>query len=59
MIYSQTTYLVTQAQTADNVFPRLRVIAQKTWESPPLTPDYGEFQTIMAAIGHAPGYALE
>ena len=49
----------TQAQTADAIFPRLRVIAQKTWDSPPLTSVYSEFQTIMNAIGHSPGYTLD
>lgn len=49
----------TQSQTADNIFPRLRVISQKTWESPMLTPVYSEFQVIMDAIGHSPGFALD
>ncbi len=37
----------------------LRVIAQKTWRSPRLTPDYDEFVPMMDVIGHAPGYQLD
>lgn len=47
----------TEEQISVGIFPNLRVIAQKTWESPLLTPRYVEFQPIMDAIGHAPGYA--
>jgi hexosaminidase len=46
----------TEGEVATNIFPRLRVIAQKTWESPPPAPDYAGFAAQMQAIGHAPGY---
>jgi hexosaminidase len=35
---------------ADGIAPRLAVLAQKTWSSPPLTPSYARFQTIMRAL---------
>jgi hexosaminidase len=44
-------------EIAVDIAPRLRVIAQKSWQSPLLTPDYASFQPIMDAVGHAPGYA--
>jgi hexosaminidase len=44
----------TITQTAAGIAPRLAVIAQKTWNSPPLTPSYAEFQRIISAIGFAP-----
>lgn len=44
----------TISQTAAGIAPRLAVIAQKTWNSPPLTPSYVEFERIIAAIGFAP-----
>lgn len=48
----------TEAQIATGIFPNLRVIAQKTWESPSLTPRYADFLPIMQAVGHAPGYGI-
>jgi hexosaminidase len=47
---------LTLAQIAAGLFPRLRMLAQKTWGSRPLTPSYTEFERIMAVLGHAPGY---
>lgn len=44
------------AQITSGIYPRLRVIAQKTWESPLLAPSYGGFQGVMTSVGHAPGY---
>ena len=44
----------TISQTAAGIAPRLAVIAQKTWNSPTLTPSYAEFQRIIASIGFAP-----
>jgi hexosaminidase len=41
----------TIAQTAAGIAPRLAVIAQKTWDSPPLTASYPQFQRIAAAVG--------
>ena len=46
----------TLEQIAEDLFPRLRMIAQKTWDSPPLAPSYPEFAEIMQTLGHAPGY---
>lgn len=45
-------------QIAAGIATRLRIVAQKTWESPQLTDDYAAFQRIEAAVGHAPGYVL-
>lgn len=47
-----------EAGIAVKIFPRLRVMAQKTWNSPALTPSYAEFQNMINTVGHAPGYAL-
>jgi hexosaminidase len=44
----------TIAQTAAGIAPRLAVIAQKTWNSPLLTPSYARFQRVIGAIGSAP-----
>jgi hexosaminidase len=46
----------TEEQIATGIAPRLRVIAQKTWGSPLLTPSYAEFEDIARATGHAPGF---
>ena len=51
--------LGSEEKIAGDIAPRLRVIAQKGWQSPLLTPSYGEFQAFSNAIGHAPGYALQ
>ena len=45
----------TDAQTAAGIFPRLRVLAQKTWGSRPLARSFAAFSRIVAAIGRAPG----
>lgn len=44
----------TEEQVGTDIAPRLRVIAQKAWDSPLLTHSYANFQTIMAAVGDAP-----
>lgn len=44
----------TEAQAADSIFPRLRVLAQKTWDSALSVPTYAEFSTIVNAVGSAP-----
>ncbi|MGH8461004.1 MAG: family 20 glycosylhydrolase [Stenotrophobium sp.] len=46
-----------QESIADKIYPRLRVITQKAWDSPPLVATYADFQPIIDAIGYAPGYA--
>ena len=46
----------TESEIAEGVFPRLRVIAQKTWSSPPLTPAYADFEDFGKRLGRAPGY---
>jgi hexosaminidase len=43
-------------EIADGIYPRLRVMAQKTWDSPSLTASYPAFERIIGALGHAPGY---
>lgn len=45
---------LTLAQIAQGLAPPLRVIAQKTWNSPELTPSYAVFQQIMQRVGRAP-----
>jgi hexosaminidase len=47
----------TQDQIAQGIAPRLRILAQKTWNSPLLVQRYEDFQTVMDAVGHAPGYS--
>lgn len=41
----------TENQVADGIWPDLRVLAQKTWGTPPLTGSYANFQAIMVAVG--------
>lgn len=40
--------------TAAGIFPRLRIMAQKTWESPQLVATYAEFEPIIQHVGTAP-----
>jgi hexosaminidase len=44
----------TEAEIAQAIAPRLRVIAQKTWASPPPADDYATFERIARAVGRAP-----
>ncbi|MFJ9633926.1 family 20 glycosylhydrolase [Streptomyces sp. NPDC101175] len=44
----------TEAQTAESLFPRLRVMAQQTWEPDPLVSTYAEFEPIAQQLGSAP-----
>jgi hexosaminidase len=44
------------AQIAEGLYPRLRMLSQKTWGSRALTPSYSVFERIMGVLGHAPGY---
>jgi hexosaminidase len=39
---------LTLAQINAGLAARLRVLAQKTWDSPPLTPSYARFQSILS-----------
>ncbi|MDP9142136.1 MAG: beta-N-acetylhexosaminidase [Pseudomonadota bacterium] len=48
----------TEAEIAVGISPRLRILAQKTWQSPPLTPRYAAFDEIAGRIGRAPGFAV-
>jgi hypothetical protein len=41
----------TTAQTQRGVAPGLAVIAQKTWNSAPLTPSYRKFRRFMKRVG--------
>ncbi len=45
----------TEEQTTESLFPRLRVMAQKTWESAPLVGSYAEFEPLFRLVGSAPG----
>jgi hexosaminidase len=40
-----------EAQIAAGIAPRLRVIAQKTWNSPLLVPSYAEFERLARPLG--------
>ncbi len=44
----------TEQQTAEGIHPRLRIMAQKTWESPLLVPTYTQFAAIIDRVGPAP-----
>lgn len=46
-----------EEQSAEGIAAQLRIVAQKTWRSKQLTETWEEFQPIMAAVGHAPGYS--
>ena len=46
----------TEDQIAAGIFPRLRVLAQKTWSSRPLTPSFDSFLRISESLDHAPGW---
>lgn len=46
----------TEEQIAEGIAPRLRVIAQKTWNSPRLTESYADFESVITQTGHSPGY---
>jgi hexosaminidase len=48
----------TPRQVATGIASPLAVIAQKTWDSPPLTPSYERFQAVIAGVGSAPGQPL-
>ncbi|GAA0669513.1 hypothetical protein GCM10010193_21880 [Kitasatospora atroaurantiaca] len=45
----------TEQQTAAGILTPLRALAQQTWGSPKAVSTYAEFQTVVAAIGRAPG----
>ena len=45
----------TPAQIERGIAPRLRVLAQKTWDSPLIARRYAGFQRIARAIGRPPG----
>jgi hexosaminidase len=40
----------TDAQTARGIAPRLRVLAQKTWDSPPPAPSYAGFERVWRRV---------
>jgi len=47
----------TEDEDTATIAPGLRVLAQKTWESPLLVPTYAAFQKLAAGVGSAPGFA--
>ncbi|MFF0700035.1 family 20 glycosylhydrolase [Streptomyces tendae] len=44
----------TEEKTTESLFPRLRVMAQQTWESAPLVSTYAEFEPMIQRLGSAP-----
>ena len=48
----------TQEEIAAAIAPRLRVVAQKTWRTPPLAEAYDDFLRLTDPLGHAPGWAV-
>lgn len=44
----------TPDEIAAGIAPRLRVLAQKTWQSPSLVRTYAEFEQVMAVVGGVP-----
>jgi hexosaminidase len=46
------------ATTTAALTPRLRILAQKTWGSPRIAQTFDDFQPIIQAVGHAPGWRL-
>jgi hexosaminidase len=46
----------TEDEIGAHIVYRLRVIAQKTWESELLTPRYEDFRKTSDRVGHAPGF---
>lgn len=51
--------LTTEKQDSTSIAPVLRIVAQKTWDSPPLTSAYADFTPIADRLGHAPGYDID
>lgn len=45
-----------EAQVAEGIFGRMRAIAQNSWGGPKAAAGYGEFRSLIAALGRAPGY---
>ena len=48
----------TEEEIAAGIAPRLRVVAQKTWDAPLLTEAYGEFRRLTEPLGHTPGWTV-
>ncbi len=46
--------LATPAEEADALAPRLRIMAQKTWETPRLVESYAEFGRLVEEVGGPP-----
>lgn len=55
-VFTDTPDAETEEEIAAGIAPRLRIVAQKTWNSPLLTPRYSSFEAIGEAVDHAPGY---
>lgn len=41
----------TEQEIAEGVYPFLRVVAQKSWDTPLLTASYAEYETVMRRVG--------
>ncbi|MFE7393405.1 family 20 glycosylhydrolase [Streptomyces sp. NPDC057582] len=46
----------TEQQVAGGIVKPLRVMAQQLWGSPKLVASYADFQQVIGAVGHAPGW---
>jgi hexosaminidase len=55
-VWSDVPQLQDENGVTEGIHPRLRVLAQKTWNSERLSQNYEGFQAIMEAVGTAPGY---
>lgn len=53
-LWCDTPDLMTEQEVDAGINDALRVIAQKTWNSPLLTPVYAEFQAVILEVGEAP-----
>ncbi|MEV4559321.1 discoidin domain-containing protein [Kitasatospora sp. NPDC049285] len=49
----------TERQVAGGIANPLRALAQQTWGSPKLVSTYGEFQQVITAVGHIPGWQVD
>lgn len=48
-----------EEDVAAGIYGRMRAIAQNSWGAPKLAAEFGEFRSLIVAIGRAPGYGKE
>jgi hexosaminidase len=53
-VWSDVPQLQDEDGVAAGIYPRLRVLAQKTWNSAKLVTSYEDFLSVMEAVGQAP-----